>query len=178
MKKGMIFFQQSWNLISNFFIKAESTAAYFSLFTGLHLVIVSKCIKLFTIPWVCHNLSPVSNADMIWNIVERSWFPPWRSMFYSYKWAIKSSKNAKSVSHFSSSSSGNNFPFYSINDLISFWKSQNLFCFSVNRERPVLVLTTLPTCLCNCERGKIFTFIFLKLAHNQLQCFLNLIWFY
>lgn len=41
------FFCQSWNSFSNSFIKMESSAAYFSLFTGLRLGNVSKSMCLF-----------------------------------------------------------------------------------------------------------------------------------
>lgn len=44
--------------ISNSFIKKVSKAAYFSLFTGLHLANVSKCIKLYAITWVSIALHP------------------------------------------------------------------------------------------------------------------------
>jgi len=127
VQKNWWFFQQSWNLFPNFGIKMEGTATYFSLFTGLCLADASKCMKLFAITWTCHNLSFILNALIVWNIAQISWFSPWRYMFNSFKWAIKFTKNAKSVSYFSSSSSHTNFPFDSTNYLISFLKSQNLF---------------------------------------------------
>jgi len=43
------FFQQSQNLFSNFFLKTESMAAQFLLFTKLRLVNISKSINLFAI---------------------------------------------------------------------------------------------------------------------------------
>ena len=73
----------------------------FFLFTELCLVNVSKCIKLFAIAWACHNLSFFLSAVMFWNIEKISWLSPWRSMFNSFKWVVKSSKNAKSVTIFS-----------------------------------------------------------------------------
>ena len=42
-------FLQSWNPFSNSFIKTESTAAYSSLFRGLCLANIPKCIQLFAI---------------------------------------------------------------------------------------------------------------------------------
>lgn len=47
----IMFFQQSWNLLSSSFIKMESTTAYFSLFTELCLGTIKIC-KI-----VCHNLN-------------------------------------------------------------------------------------------------------------------------
>lgn len=53
-----IFFQQSWNLISNSVLRMESMAVYFLLFKGLFLASVSKCIQLFAITWVSTTLCP------------------------------------------------------------------------------------------------------------------------
>ena len=47
----IMFFQQSWNLLSSSFIKMESTTAYFSLFTELCLGTIKICKIL------CHNLN-------------------------------------------------------------------------------------------------------------------------
>jgi len=52
-------FFQSWNLFSNFFIKMESTAVYYSLFRAPYSASVSKCIQLFAITWVSTALHPV-----------------------------------------------------------------------------------------------------------------------
>jgi len=60
-------FWKSWNLCSNHFIKTESKAAHFSLFTGLCLANTSKCMKLSAIIWACHNLSFILNTVAIWN---------------------------------------------------------------------------------------------------------------
>jgi len=49
---------QSWNLFSSSCIKIESMAAYFSLFTGLCLASVSKCINRFAITWASASLYP------------------------------------------------------------------------------------------------------------------------
>ena len=66
-KKKSDFFQQSWDLFSNSFIKTESMAAPFSLFTGLCLASVSKHIQLFTITWVSTALSlcPCYSPDSV-----------------------------------------------------------------------------------------------------------------
>ena len=48
-KNWWFFFQRSWNLFSNSFIKTQSMAAYFSLFTRLCLASVSQYIQLFAI---------------------------------------------------------------------------------------------------------------------------------
>ena len=108
----MIFFWQSWDIFSNPFTRMDSKAAYFSLFIRLCLASTSKCIKLFAITWTCHNLSFILNIVTVWNITQISWFSSWRSMFNSLKWVVKSTKNAKSVRHFSSSYYGTRFPFW------------------------------------------------------------------
>ena len=56
IQKKVWFFQKSWNLFSNTFIKNESKTAYFSLFTELFLVNTSKYKKKKSI-YICHNLN-------------------------------------------------------------------------------------------------------------------------
>jgi len=53
-----LFFFSNLETFSNSFTKTESTAAYFSLITGLWLTTVSKCIQLFDIIWVTHCTEP------------------------------------------------------------------------------------------------------------------------
>lgn len=48
-KKNRMIFLQSLNLLSNFFIKTESKAAYFLLSTELYFASVSKCTQLVVI---------------------------------------------------------------------------------------------------------------------------------
>ena len=93
-------FWKSWNLFSNSFIRMKSKAASFLLFTDLCLANASKHMTLFLITSTFHNLSFISNAVMVWNIAQINWFLPWRCIFNSFKWAAKSTKNPKSVSHF------------------------------------------------------------------------------
>lgn len=50
-KKKKRFFQQYWNLFSDFFITTESTAAGLLLFMEQYLASTSKCIQLFAITW-------------------------------------------------------------------------------------------------------------------------------
>jgi len=57
--KSDVFFQHSWNLFSNSFIRMESMATYFSLFRGLYLANITKCIKLFAIAWFSTAQSPL-----------------------------------------------------------------------------------------------------------------------
>ena len=76
------------------FLKTESTDAYFSVFTGLCLANISKCMKLFAITWACHSLSLTWNATMVWNEKQLSWFSSWRHVFNLLKWVAKS-KQAK-----------------------------------------------------------------------------------
>lgn len=52
MHRKTIFFQQSWNLISNSFLRMESMAVYFFAVQGAFF---SQCIKMYTI--ICYNLS-------------------------------------------------------------------------------------------------------------------------
>lgn len=58
IQNKMIFFFKSWNLFSNFYIKMGSSAADFSLFTGLSLANVSKRITFFAITEAGTALSP------------------------------------------------------------------------------------------------------------------------
>lgn len=71
----------------------------------------SQCFKiqLFATE-ACYNLSFTFNSVMVCNIA-LSWFSPWTCVFNSLKWAVKTTTNAKSVSHFSSSISSTDFPF-------------------------------------------------------------------
>lgn len=88
------------------------------LFTRLCLAIVPKCMKWFAITSACHN--SVSFWMLSWfEIQYRKVKFHSEDMFTSIKW-VKSTTSAKSMSHFSSTSSGTNFPFDPINDSISF----------------------------------------------------------
>ena len=62
---------KSWHLFSYSCSKRESTAAQFSLFTGLCLVNISKWVRLFAITWDCYNLSFISTTVITWNIAQR-----------------------------------------------------------------------------------------------------------
>lgn len=88
------FFQHSWNLFSSSFIRTESMAAYFLLFTKLCLANISKCMKLLAVTWACHNIIFISDGFTVWNTAWVSWFSPWRYMCNSFKWVVKSSRNA------------------------------------------------------------------------------------
>lgn len=90
----------------------KSKVAYFSLFTGLCLANVPKCIKLFALIWACHNFSFTWSTVTVWNVVLVNQFSPWRWMFNSFKRAVKFTKNAKSVSQFSSSKFQHKFFWY------------------------------------------------------------------
>ena len=78
-----------------------------------------------------------------------SWFSSWRHMFNSFKWVIKSTKNAKCVSQFSLSCSSTNlffwyhkwldnianhkiFSAFGLNLAIFFWKVNDVPIVSVN----------------------------------------------
>lgn len=114
-----IIFPEILKPVFKFLYQIKNKAEYFLLLTRPCLANMLKSVKLFALIWACHNFSFIWNTVMVWNIVLISWFSPWRVMFNSFKWVVKSTKNAKSVSQFSSSSSGTNFVFDAINNLIS-----------------------------------------------------------
>jgi len=70
----------------------------------------------------CHF---ILNSVMVWNMKQISWFSPWQCMLNSFKLVVKSTKNAKSLGHFLSPSSGTNFPFDSINHLMASFHFRN-----------------------------------------------------
>ena len=82
-------------------------------------------MKLFAVPWTCHNSNFILNSVMVWNMKQISWFSPWQCMLNSFKLVVKSTKNAKSLGHFLSPSSGTNFPFDSINHLMASFHFRN-----------------------------------------------------
>jgi len=59
--------------ISNSFIKTESKAVYFSLFTVLSLASISKYLKLFAITWVSTPLHPPCALDSIKTVETAHW---------------------------------------------------------------------------------------------------------
>lgn len=95
-----------------------------SLEVSLDIKVLSHFVSLF---FQVHWLLVLRNVSAV-----NSWFHLFRLLFFR-----ELSKNAKSVSHFSSSSTGTNFPFDSIHHLISFHKSENL---SILSSWPLLLL--------------------------------------
>jgi len=115
-----IFIESQNQRIDNFFKKILKPILKFlhqtwkqgCIFLAVHRTVLantSECTTLFAVTSACRNWSFTLNAVMVWYIAQIRWFSPWRCMFNSFKWAVKSTKNTKSVSHFSSSSSGISF---------------------------------------------------------------------
>ena len=89
-------------LIAALYILFENLQVLYSCWLKMELRIYKTIGDIFWKSWnlFSNSLSFISNAVMVWNIAQINWFLPWRCIFNSFKWAAKSTKNPKSVSHF------------------------------------------------------------------------------